>query len=75
MPDTTSKPEPSDLVKASPLMLGLFESGVIAPEEVERQALGAQRLKEAFSSMPFHTRRAAKDPEYWNDLYSSRITW
>ena len=47
----------------------------LTPEEVERRALGAERLKEAFSSIPWHAQKAAKNPEYWNNLYGSRVNW
>ena len=73
MSKPTSKPKPSELVKASPLLTELYESGVILVEELERQARGAERLKEAYSSIPFYARRAAKDPDYWNKFYGSRI--
>lgn len=75
MRDTTSQPEPSELVKASPLLTALWQSGVLSKAELERRARGAERLKEAFSSTPFYAQRAAKNPDYWNDLYSSRVNW
>jgi hypothetical protein len=43
--------------------------------EVERRARGAERLREAFSSVPFYAQRAEKDPDYWHSLYVSRVTW
>ncbi len=75
MPDTTDKPEPSDLVKASPFLMGKWTFGFLAPEEIERRALGAQRLSKAFSSIPSHARRAKANPDYWNELYASRANW
>ncbi len=75
MPDTTSTPTPSALVQASGFLMGLWKSGHLPPEEVERRAQGAQRLKEAFSSIPWHTSRAERDPEYWNTLYASQVNW
>ena len=75
MLDTTSKPEPSELVKASPYLMELWTAGFLTPEEVERRALGAERLKEAFSSIPWHAQKAAKNPEYWNNLYGSSVNW
>lgn len=75
MPDSTSRPEPSELVKASPFMMRLYENGVIPIQELERQARGAERLKEAYSSIPWYARQAAKDPDYWSKFYGSRINW
>lgn len=73
MSDSDSKPEPSELVKASPYLTTLWTGGYLPPEEIERRARGAQRLKEAFSSIPFHARKAAKDPDYWHHFYVSRV--
>lgn len=44
-------------------------------QECERRAEGAERLKEAFCSIPFYAQRAAKDPDYWSKLYDSRVNW
>lgn len=74
VPATTSPQEPSALVKASPLLMDSLKHG-LSIQECERQALGAVRLKEAFSSTPFYAQRAAKDPDYWNKLYDSRVNW
>ena len=47
------------------------------PEKLERHRQGAQRLKEMLSSIPFHQRNAALDPEgeeaYWLRLHASCI--
>ena len=75
MPDSALAAEPSDLVKASPLLTGLWASGHLAPQEIERRAQGAQRLKAAFSSMPWHAQKAARYPDYWNEFYASCATW
>ena len=72
MPPATA--EPSDLVKASPLLTELLRQGM-PPREVERRARGAIRLKEGFSSIPLHTQRAARNPDYWNEFYASRVNW
>jgi len=72
MSDSPSKPEPSELVRASPLLMECYALGE-SIQELERQARGAERLREAFSSIPFHARAAAKDPDYWNHFYGSRI--
>jgi hypothetical protein len=53
----------------------LWTCGHLPPQEIERRASGAQRLKEAFSSIPWHARKAARDPEYWNTLYASQVNW
>lgn len=74
MRDTILPQEPSELVKASPLLMGCLAHG-LPIQECERRAQGAQRLKEAFSSTPFYAQRAAKDPDYWNELYGSSINW
>ena len=55
--------------------MSLWEVGFLPPQEIERHALGAQRLRQAFSSIPWHAERAAKVPDYWNDLYASRANW
>lgn len=44
-------------------------------QECERQAQGAIRLSEVYSSVPWHAQRAAKDPDYWNKFYDSRVNW
>lgn len=75
MPESTPRPEPSELVRASRSLMSLWEVGFLPPQEIERRALGAQRLRQAFSSIPWHAERAAKHPDYWNDLYASRANW
>lgn len=75
MPDTTSTVEPSELVKASKSLMELWDAGVYPLAELERQALGAKRLEEAYSCQPWHTEQAKNDPDYWNVFYASRINW
>lgn len=75
MEKTNSQQEPSELVKANPLLMRQLQSGRISLAEAERKATGPQRLKEAFSSIPWHAERAAKNPNYWNELYGSRGNW
>ena len=75
MQHTISKPEPSELVKASPLLMAIWMHGHQPLIELERRAQGAQRLGAAFSSIPWHAQRAAKNPDYWNELYASQINW
>ncbi|NIF85376.1 hypothetical protein F3J24_17850 [Comamonas sp. Tr-654] len=72
---TTSKPEPSETLKAHPFLMRCYEGGHLSLTECERQAQGSERLKEAFSSTPFYAQRAAKDPDYWSKLYGSRVNW
>ena len=72
---TISTPEPSELVKASPLLMTHFKNGVIPLQELERRARGAERLKEACSSTPFYTERAKKDPDYWHKFYAGMVNW
>lgn len=75
MLDTISKAEPSELPRANPLLMKELQTGRLSLSEAERRASGPERLKEAFSSIPFHAQRAAKDPDYWKDLYGSRAAW
>ena len=51
----------------SPFLMKCLEYG-LPLKEVEGQARGAERLKEAFSSTPFYAERAKKDPDYWHKL-------
>lgn len=73
MPDTTSQTEPSELVKASPYLMRLWTGGWLEKADVERRARGAQRTKEAFSSIPWYARQAEKDPDYWNVFFLSHV--
>ena len=41
--------------------------------ELGGRARGAERLREAFSSIPFYAARAAKNPDYWSSLYASQV--
>lgn len=75
MQDMTLTQEPSDLVKANPFLMLQLQNGRINLGEAERRASGPQRLKEAFSSIPWHAQRAANNPNYWNELYGSRANW
>lgn len=61
MSDTTSQPEPSAQVKVSPLLMECYALGVPV-HELERQALGAQHLKERYSSIPRMRRKRRKIP-------------
>ena len=64
--------EPSDLVKASPYLMALLSYGMDS-REVERRARGAERLKETHSHIPWYARKAARDPDYWDQFYDSRV--
>lgn len=69
------RPEPSALVRASALLMAHWHNGVMPTNEIERRAEGAERLRRAFSAIPFYASGARSDPDYWNNLYSSRATW
>lgn len=74
MLDTTSKPEPSEPLKASPYLMRCFELGL--PIDVcEKHARDAVQLEELYSSIPFYRQRAERDPDYWNKFSSSRPNW
>lgn len=75
MLDTISKPEPSETLKAHPYLMRCWTGGYLDLQECERRARGADRLKEVYSSIPFHAQKAAKDPEYWDSLYASAVNW
>jgi hypothetical protein len=75
MQDTNSQQEPSELVKADSYLMRLWTTGRISLGEAERKASGPQRLKEAFSSIPWHAERAANNPNYWKELYGSGGNW
>jgi len=72
---TPSNLEPSELVKANLLLMKQLQAGRLSLSEAERRASGPQRLKEAFSSIPYHAQKAVSDPNYWNVLYASRAAW
>jgi hypothetical protein len=47
-----------------------------SPKEQERRRLGAQRLKERLSRVPFYAKKARKyadEDKYWEGFYASRI--
>lgn len=75
MPDMIPEPEPSETLKANPYLMRCWAGGHLPLAECERCARGAERLKAAFSSIPWRVQRAEKDPDYWNDLYASRVNW
>lgn len=72
---TTSRAEPSATLRANPFLMGMYARGLLPLHEIERQAEGTERLREELSSLPFHARKAAKDPDYWNTLYGSAINY
>lgn len=73
--DTSSTQRPSDTLKAHPSLMRTFEGGQLSLEECERRALGCERLRELYSSIPYYAQRAARDPDYWSRLYDSRVNW
>lgn len=66
--------EPSDLVKASPLLKELLRIGM-NPREVERRARRVEALKERYAHDPWHLKKAEKDPDYWHLLYARMPNW
>lgn len=74
MLNTISEQEASEMVKASPYLMDCLRHGV-SVQECERHGRGAIRLSAAYSSIPFYARQAAKDPDYWNKFYASRVNW
>ncbi len=47
-----------------------------SPAETQAQwASTAERLRQEFSSMPWHAQRAAADPLYWLKFCSGRPNW
>jgi len=71
----SSAPEPSETLRAHPTLLRTFERGYLSLAECERRARGAERLKAAFSSIPWHAQAAQKDPDYWAKFYDSGVNW
>jgi len=46
----------------------------LSAREKERRRLGALRLQEQFSTIPFYARAAERDgPGYWTKFYDSRV--
>ena len=75
-PDTTSEPAPSELLKGIPSLMRCYEAGVYDLAECERQARGAERLRELYSKIPFYAQRAKEiGPDYWSDLYAGMVRW
>lgn len=70
---STSEAEPSELVQASPYLMSKWTYGFLPADEIERQARDALRLKEAYSSIPWHAQGAERDPDYWVKFLQSRI--
>ncbi len=44
-------------------------------ERALKLAETAERLRQSFSSIPWHANRAAKDPDYWLWLTAGRPNW
>lgn len=69
----TPQSEPFSLVKGSAYLMRLWEGNHLPHYEIERRALGAQRLKERLSSIPRYAAKAARDPDFWQHFYASCI--
>ena len=72
MSDLPSPPEPSDLVKAWSYLMRIWTSGGMPYAEIERRARDVVRLKEDYSSIPWHARKAERDPDCWPKCLSGR---
>ncbi|SFH33600.1 hypothetical protein SAMN03159297_04533 [Pseudomonas sp. NFACC45] len=70
---TTSKVKPSATLLADSFWMKIWQSGALSIQEAERRALGSQRLKEAYSSVPFYAKKAARDSQFWSKFYASRV--
>jgi len=57
----------------SPLQVLLAQVPPLPPEEIARRKLGAQRLKERLSCVPFYAKAAEGNPECWDHFYASRV--
>ena len=62
--DTTA--EPSEILKADPYLMQIWQQGYLSLEEAERRALVSGLLKERYSSTPFYAQRGEDDPDYWS---------
>lgn len=49
--------KPSATLQADSFWMAIWQSGALSIQEAERRAQGSQRLKEAYSSIPFHARK------------------
>jgi hypothetical protein len=59
---------------ASRLQTLLSRISPVTPQERERRARGAQRLKERLSRVLFYAKAAEKDGDkYWEAFYASRV--
>ncbi|AXP04437.1 hypothetical protein DZG01_16210 [Pseudomonas fluorescens] len=65
--------KPSATLQADSFWMAIWRNGALSIQEAERRALGSQRLKEAYSSIPFYARKAARDPQFWSKFYASRV--
>lgn len=69
------RPDPPATIKASPVLMKLWEQGIVSADELERRARDIELLKERLSGTQYHAERAAHDPDYWNKLYDARVNW
>ena len=51
----------------------IWNAPPLPPEELARRERDALRLKEEFSSSPWHSRRAEQDPHYWRVFLMSMV--
>jgi hypothetical protein len=73
-PDSTSAPEPSELVKASPYLMSLLKVG-LPLRQLEWRAQASEHLREALCSIPWYAKGAKADPDFWIKFHASRINW
>ena len=69
----TPQSEPSLLVKDSPYLMRIWEGNYLPHHEIERRALGAQRLKERLSSIPWYAAKAGRDPDFSHHFYTGGV--
>ncbi|AUO24856.1 hypothetical protein C0058_23860 [Pseudomonas sp. NC02] len=70
---TTSQTKPSETLRADSFWMEIWQSGALSIQEAERRAQGSRRLKEAYSSVPFYAKKAARDSQFWSKFYASRV--
>ena len=51
----------------------IWNAPPLPPEEEARRERDAILLKEEYSSIPYHARRAEKDPDYWRAFLASGV--
>jgi hypothetical protein len=56
--------KPSATLQADSFWMAIWQREALSIQEAERRAQGSQRSKEAYSSIPFYARKAARDPQF-----------